>query len=78
MVLENIGIENMMILCWNCHKYAPDHKEEFEEYMKEQCDGTMTTFLKAWKIIQEKHPELFNTQISNEQKRKVTSPLDTI
>ena len=52
-----------MILCWNCHKYAPDHKEEFEEYMKEECDGTMTIFLKAWKQFRKENPKLFEDNI---------------
>jgi hypothetical protein len=54
-------MENMITLCGNCHRYAPNHKVEFEEYMKEECDGTMTLLIKAMKIVQEKYPELYET-----------------
>jgi|SRR3989338_3486643 len=56
-------LDNLITLCFDCHHFAPDKKEDFDEYMKEECDGTMTTFLKAWKIVREKHPELFESRI---------------
>ncbi len=55
-------IENMITLCSDCHHYYPNKKEEFEEYMKEECDGTMTTLLKAWKKVVGEHPELFKSE----------------
>ena len=51
-------IKNLITLCQDCHHYASD-KKEFEEYMKEQCTGTMTTLIKAWKKVRKEHLELF-------------------
>jgi len=53
-------LNNLITLCFDCHHFAPNKKEDFEEYMKEECDGTMTIFLKAWKKVREEHPELFD------------------
>lgn len=47
-------LDNLITLYSDCHHFAPNNKKEFEEYMKEECDGTMTTFLQAWKKVQEK------------------------
>lgn len=43
--------ENLITLCFDCHHFAPDRKEEFDEYMKEEMDGTFTTLIKAWKKV---------------------------
>lgn len=44
-------LTNLITLCSDCHHFAPNKKEEFEEYVKEECDGTMTTLIKAWKKV---------------------------
>lgn len=53
-------LNNLIILCFDCHHFAPDKKQEFDEYMKEECDGTSTTLLKVWQKVRQEHPELFN------------------
>jgi len=52
-------IENLITLCFDCHKFAPDKKEKFEEYMKEEMEGTLTNLIRAWNKVREEHPELF-------------------
>src|SRR3989344_7250414 len=52
-------INNLITLCKDCHYYAPDKEEEFEEYMKEEMDGTLTTLMGAWNKVRKEHPELF-------------------
>jgi len=49
---------NIIALCFDCHHFAPNNKEEFEEYMQEEMDGTSTTLIKAWKLVRKNHPEL--------------------
>ena len=56
-------LDNLITLCNDCHHYAPNKKQEFDEYICEESNGTMTTFLKAWKIIQSTNPELFESRI---------------
>jgi len=51
---------NMITLCSDCHHFAPDKKEEFDKYLKEECDGTLTVLLKAFKKVRETNSELFN------------------
>ncbi len=53
------NLDNLITLCSDCHRYAPDKKEEFEEYMKEECEGTMTTLIKVFKQVRNEYPELF-------------------
>lgn len=53
-------LDNMITLCNDCHHFAPNKKEEFEEYMKEEMDGTSTTLIKAWNKVRQEHPELFD------------------
>ena len=55
-------LDNLITLCFDCHKFAPNRKEEFEEYLKEEMDGTLTTLMKVWKKIREEHPELFDEE----------------
>lgn len=55
-------LDNLITLCSDCHRYAPNKKEEFEEYMKEECSGLLTTSIKAWQKVQKEHPELFKDQ----------------
>ena len=52
-------IDNLITLCSDCHHFAPNSKEEFIEYMKDECNGTMTIFLKALKKVREEHLKLF-------------------
>ncbi|MDO8517507.1 MAG: HNH endonuclease [Nanoarchaeota archaeon] len=52
-------LENLITLCLDCHHFAPNNKEEFEEYLKEECNGTMTTFIKCLKKVREENPERF-------------------
>ena len=61
--------KNLITLCSDCHHFAPNNKIEFEEYMNNEMDGTSTTLIKAWKLVIEKHSELFNEkEVSNENK----------
>ena len=52
-------LENLITLCFDCHKFAPDKKEEFTEYIGDEMEGTLTILMKAWKNLREEHPELF-------------------
>ena len=56
--------DNLITLCFDCHHYTPNKKEEFEEYIKEECNGTLTTLVKSCKKVREQNPELFNPRIS--------------
>ena len=53
-------LDNLITLCSDCHHFAPNHKEEFDEYMKEECTGTMTILIKSINKVREEHPELFD------------------
>lgn len=61
---------NLITLCFDCHRYAPNKKEEFEEYMKDECEGTLTTLMKSWQKVQKEHPELFEEPISGAEKNQ--------
>ncbi|MFH0831961.1 MAG: HNH endonuclease [archaeon] len=52
-------IDNLITLCNDCHHFAPNKKEDFEEYLKEECTGTMTTLIKTMQKVRQEHPELF-------------------
>jgi len=52
-------IDNLITLCSDCHHFAPNTKKDFEEYVGDECNGTMTIFLKAWNKCRKEHPELF-------------------
>jgi len=44
--------DNLVTLCFICHYFAPDEKEDFEEYLKEKIDGNvLDTFRKSAKSI---------------------------
>ena len=51
---------NLITLCSDCHHFAPNIKKEFDEYLKEECDGIMTTFIKAIKKVKLEHKEIFD------------------
>jgi len=52
-------LNNLITLCFDCHRFAPDKLEDFEEYMKEEMEGTLTILMKAWKNVIKEQPELF-------------------
>ncbi|MBU4348395.1 HNH endonuclease [Patescibacteria group bacterium] len=41
--------ENLITLCYICHRYAPNSIEEFNEYMSSELDGMTDTLIKTWK-----------------------------
>ena len=49
----NDDLNNLITLCNDCHHFAPDNKEEFDNYMQEEMDGTFTTLMKAWNKVRE-------------------------
>lgn len=53
-------LSNMITLCSDCHHFAPNNKEQFENYRKEETDGTLTTLIKSWNKFREEHPEFFD------------------
>lgn len=53
-------LDNLITLCLDCHHFAPNNKNDFEEYMKEECTGTMTILIKSINKVRKEHPELFN------------------
>lgn len=53
-------INNLITLCSDCHHFAPNTKKEFDEYLNEECDGTMTTLIKAFKKVRLEHKEEFD------------------
>jgi 5-methylcytosine-specific restriction endonuclease McrA len=50
----NDDLNNLITLCNDCHHFAPNNKQEFEDYMKEEMEGTLTTLIKAWNHVQNK------------------------
>lgn len=52
-------LENLITLCSDCHKFAPNNKKEFEEYIQEETEGTLTTLIQAWTKLKKDKPELF-------------------
>ena len=61
----NDNISNLITLCFDCHHFAPNNKIEFDEYMGEKMDGTLTTLIKAWNKVRRENPELFNKANEN-------------
>jgi 5-methylcytosine-specific restriction endonuclease McrA len=54
LVMEgNDNLDNLITLCSDCHHFAPNNKQGFEDYMKEEMDGTFTTLMKAWNKVRE-------------------------
>jgi 5-methylcytosine-specific restriction endonuclease McrA len=53
------NLDNSMTLCRDCHHFAPNEKEEFKEYMKDEMEGFSTKFIKIWKKLNKEKPELF-------------------
>jgi len=55
LVMEgNDDLDNLITLCNDCHHFAPNKKQEFEEYIKEEMDETLTTLIRAWNKVREK------------------------
>ncbi|MFC1801045.1 HNH endonuclease [Nanoarchaeota archaeon] len=40
--------DNLITLCSVCHKFAPNKESEFKEYMESECDGQLTTMVRAF------------------------------
>jgi len=53
-------LNNLIILCINCHHFAPNNPKEFEEYLRDEMTGFSTTFMKILIGIKKEHPELFD------------------
>lgn len=53
-------LDNLVTLCKDCHHFAPNNKEEFDDYLKEECTGTMPTLIKSMSKVREEHPDLFD------------------
>ncbi|OGJ13379.1 hypothetical protein A3K82_00630 [Candidatus Pacearchaeota archaeon RBG_19FT_COMBO_34_9] len=54
----NDNIDNLITLCNDCHHFAPNRKEDFDEYIKEEMEGTLTILMKAWKRVNEEQGNL--------------------
>lgn len=61
-VEEKEDIDNLITLCNDCHHFAPDKKDEFDEYMKEEMTGTATIFMKSIERVRKEHPDLFDSK----------------
>ncbi len=71
---EKDNLDNIITLCYDCHHFAPDKKEDFDNYMKEECDGTTTTLISVWDKFRKENPQLIKQinkeETSNIDKRK--------
>jgi len=54
------NLDNVITLCNDRHHFAPNNKQEFENYIKEETDGTLTILIKSFNKVREEHPELFD------------------
>ena len=52
-------LENLITLCFDCHHFAPNKKEEFEKYLSEEMEGTLTTLIQAFNKVRQENPEFF-------------------
>ena len=48
-------LSNLIAFCSDCHRFAPNHEDEFYEYLSDECEGTLTILIKAWKKCLEEH-----------------------
>jgi 5-methylcytosine-specific restriction endonuclease McrA len=48
------NLDNIITLCNDCHHFAPNDIKAFEEYMKDEMEGTLTILMKIWKNVQKK------------------------
>jgi CBS-domain-containing membrane protein len=48
------NLANIITLCSDCHHFAPNNIKEFEEYMEEEMEGTLTLLMKIWKKLYQK------------------------
>ena len=53
---------NLITLCFDCHHFVPNKKEELEEYLDSELDGMTTTLIRAWKKVKE---ESFKDKLKN-------------
>jgi len=51
-------LSNLITLCSDCHNFAPNNKKEFEEYLNDETQGTLTILIKAFQKVREEHPNL--------------------
>ena len=64
-------LENVIMLCNPCHKYAPDDEIKFKEYIAFETDGTATVLLKLIEEVKEK--EIFQKAVK-EFENKTSNP----
>jgi predicted HNH restriction endonuclease len=53
-------LDNLITLCSDCHKFAPNNPDEFKVYLQEEMQGSLTIFAEIWKKTRLEHPELFD------------------
>ena len=59
-------LNNLITLCNDCHHFAPNTKKEFEEYLKEEMEGTLSVLMKSWKkAVDSGLAEEINKSVSN-------------
>ncbi len=51
---------NLITLCSDCHRFAPNKEKEFREYLQDECEGTLTTLIKAFEKVRKENPEFVN------------------
>lgn len=52
-------LENLITLCFDCHHFAPNKKEDFETYLTEETEGTLTTLVQAFNKVRQENPSFF-------------------
>jgi len=72
------NINNLITLCRNCHRFAPNYKEEFESYIKIKENVTMTILPQALEKLRIEKPEIFKTLSKDDINRviKIFKSLD--
>jgi|SRR3989344_1429909 len=60
-------LDNIITLCFDCHKFVPDREEEFDEYMEDEIEGTLTTLIKAYHLVIKEHPDLIEEMNKKEE-----------
>jgi len=64
-------LNNLITLCRDCHRFAPDNKRDFEKYMQEECNGTMTFFFNTFNKFKKEHSILFNKALKEFESQKL-------
>lgn len=69
---KNNNLNNLITLCSTCHRYAPNFKEDFEDYLTDQISPLLVIAVKAHKSFREKYTpkewEEFEKQIEEERR----------